>query len=124
MFKDKIRMLRMSRRMSQYALAAAVGVTQGSVSHWENGRAFPEMPVLKALCAHFDVSMDELMDGDTMPSENGNDTKIEYVFMTRDGEPISPEKREKAMKIISMLMDLDDEALDQAGQVIDIYHKK
>ena len=124
MFKDKIRMLRMSRRMSQYALAAAVGVTQGSVSHWENGRAFPEMPVLKALCAYFGISMDELMDGDAMPPENDNNENVEHAFITRDGKPISPEKREKAMKLISMLMDLDDDELNQASQVIEIYHRK
>lgn len=79
MFRDKLKTLRREKDLSQAALAEMCGVTQGSVSHWEKGRAYPEMSVAHKLCAIFNVSLSDLLDGeDTQPTAQEKAT-IEVV---------------------------------------------
>lgn len=68
MFCDKLKALRRQNDLSQAALAEMCGVTQGSVSHWEKGRAYPEMSIAQKLCAIFNVSLSELLDGEDTSS--------------------------------------------------------
>lgn len=70
MFCDKIKALRRQNNLSQAALAEMCGVTQGSVSHWEKGRSYPEMSIAHKLCAIFKVSLTELLDGEGFPDES------------------------------------------------------
>lgn len=67
MFRDKLKALRRQKNLNQATLAEMCGVTQGSVSHWENGRAYPEMSIAHKLCAIFKVSLSELLDGEDTP---------------------------------------------------------
>ena len=62
MFSEKVKALRQKSGMSQQTLANLCGVTQGSVSHWEKGRAFPETQVAQKLCSIFNVPLSELLD--------------------------------------------------------------
>lgn len=57
-----IRKMRKARNMTQEALAAALGVTQGCVNHWETGRARPSVDNLKAMAKLFGCSVDDLLE--------------------------------------------------------------
>lgn len=46
---NKLRAAREARGMSQEQLAAIIGVTDGSISNWETGRANPGAPACKLL---------------------------------------------------------------------------
>ena len=59
---DKIRSLRKSRNISQEILAQYLGVTFQAVSKWENGAAMPDVILIPAIAAFFEVSIDELFD--------------------------------------------------------------
>ena len=56
-----IRNLRMRKSMSQSELAAAVGVSQGTVSLWENRDQMPNVETLRKLARILDCSFDELL---------------------------------------------------------------
>ena len=52
--------LRKERNMTQEAIAGKFGVTQRSVSRWENGTTMPDISVLIELADYYDVSLDYL----------------------------------------------------------------
>lgn len=61
MLQDKIRALRMERKISQTTLARKLHVTQGAISQWENGVTSPDTGQLIALSEVFGVSLDSLV---------------------------------------------------------------
>lgn len=61
-FSEKLIALRARDRLTQTALARAVGVTRQSVYMWEKGQSYPEAETLLALRRLFGVSVDALLD--------------------------------------------------------------
>ena len=59
--KDIIFKLRTEKGLGQVELAAAIGVSKGVISLWENGLREPGMSSLMKLARFFNVSMDELV---------------------------------------------------------------
>lgn len=57
----RIRELRRERGISQPQLAAAIGVSKGVISFWENGVNEPKASYIVALCKFFGVSSDYLL---------------------------------------------------------------
>ena len=60
MLSEKIYELRRRDGLSQETLAEKIGVSRQAVSKWETGAATPELDKLRALCAFFGVTLDEL----------------------------------------------------------------
>lgn len=58
---NRLRTLRLSRGISQSALAAAVGVSTRAVKYWEHGQRTPNATSLLALAHHFDVPPESLL---------------------------------------------------------------
>lgn len=62
MNRKKLRSLRESKKESRFALAVAVGTTEGTIENLERGvTESPRIPLLKRLADHFDVTVDELI---------------------------------------------------------------
>ncbi|MCR4805652.1 MAG: helix-turn-helix domain-containing protein [Clostridia bacterium] len=57
---NKIKNLRTARRITQDALAEALGVSAQAVSKWERGLAMPDVSLLPELAVYFGVTLDEL----------------------------------------------------------------
>jgi transcriptional regulator with XRE-family HTH domain len=57
-----IRRLREERGFSQQELAQALGVTQGAVSHWENGVRKPDIDDIVKIAQLFNCKVDDLID--------------------------------------------------------------
>ncbi len=57
----RIRELRKERKMTQTQLAELLATTQDTVSLWELGKSYPDIPSLVRLCDIFDVSADYLL---------------------------------------------------------------
>ena len=81
MLSEKIYALRRKNGLSQEALAEKIGVSRQAVSKWETGAATPELDKLRALCACFGVTLDELTGEDTP------DTKAETPEAQDTGKP-------------------------------------
>lgn len=65
---EKIWRLRESRNMSQEELAEMLGVSRQTISNWENGKAVLDAEKLAALCSVFDVSADDMLNADGLPT--------------------------------------------------------
>lgn len=72
MLSEKIYELRRKGGLSQEALAEKIGVSRQAVSKWETGAATPELDKLRALCACFCVTLDELT-GEDLPAAVKNE---------------------------------------------------
>lgn len=66
---EKIRSLRKARNLSQEALAQYLGVSFQAVSKWEKGDTYPDVVMIPAIAAFFDISTDELFDFNRLESE-------------------------------------------------------
>lgn len=60
-FAERLKELRVEKNLNQVELAAAVGVSKGIISLWENGLREPGMFSLIQLAKFFDVSIDYLV---------------------------------------------------------------
>ena len=65
MISDTIKQIRKSRYLNQTEFANRIGVTQGAVSQWENGLTRPNLDQLRAISAAFNVSVNEIIEGQT-----------------------------------------------------------
>lgn len=61
MISDVIKDIRRRNYMNQTAFANKLGVTQGTVSQWENGLTRPNLDQLRSISSIFGVSIDSLL---------------------------------------------------------------
>lgn len=61
MLNERIREIRMAKKMSQVELANILGVTKQSVSNWENDNIQPSIEMLIKLAKALSVSSDYLL---------------------------------------------------------------
>ena len=67
--------LRKERNMTQEAIAGKFGVTQRSVSRWENGTTMPDISILIELADFYDVDIRDLLRGERKVENMDNDMK-------------------------------------------------
>ena len=60
-FCERLKSLRIEKKLSQPELAKLVGVSKGMISFWENGKNEPTISNLLKLCQIFDISSDYLL---------------------------------------------------------------
>ena len=65
-----IRKLREAKGMTQAEFAARIGVSSKAVSKWETARGLPDITLLEPLAKALDVSVMELMSGQTVLNRN------------------------------------------------------
>lgn len=70
-----IKELRTENGFTQEQLAEALGVTNRSVSRWENGNNMPDLDLLIELAKVFDVGVGELLDGERKENDKNMDKK-------------------------------------------------
>lgn len=56
---------RKEKNLTQEQLAEKLGVSNKTVSKWETGKCMPDYSVVKSLCEELEISVAELMDGET-----------------------------------------------------------
>lgn len=66
--------LRRDAGLTQEALGQTLGVTNKTVSRWENGNYLPDLEMLQLLGARFGVSVDELIQGGRKPARTAQNT--------------------------------------------------
>lgn len=52
---------RNEKRLTQAQLAEALGVSDKSISRWENGRTMPDMSLYEPICKALDIQISELL---------------------------------------------------------------
>ena len=59
-FSERLKNLRLERKVGQVELATAIDVSRGIISLWENGLREPKLSNLIAIAKFFDVPIDFL----------------------------------------------------------------
>lgn len=65
-----IRRLREMRKITQQQLAERIGVSDKTVSKWENGRGYPDITLIEPLSKALGVSVIELFSGESIINTN------------------------------------------------------
>ena len=55
---------RKEQNLTQEQLAEKIGVSNKTISKWENGKCMPDYSIIEQLCKELSVTLSELMDGE------------------------------------------------------------
>lgn len=72
--------LRKERKITQQELADKLGVSEKTISNWENGRNMPDMSLYKPLCEEFGITINDLMSGEIVNKEEYQEKFEENVI--------------------------------------------
>lgn len=61
---------RKEKNLTQEELAAKLGVSNRTISKWENGNGMPDYSIILDLCNKLDISINELLSGEEIKEEN------------------------------------------------------
>lgn len=106
---NRIKELRLEKKLNQKELAEIIGIAQPTLSGWETGRTQIDYDNLIKLAKYFEVSLDTLLGADTAPTQIGEkipkDLKklLNEEEITLNGRMVSPEDKEKMLRIIEAL---------------------
>ena len=97
-----LRELRGEKGLTQEQLAELLGVSNRSVSRWENGRNMPDFDLLMELARRYDVSVEEILDGQRR-SENAaweSEDALQKVANYGNMEKIDFSKKQRFFYIV------------------------
>ena len=86
--------LRKENQLTQEQLAEKLGVSNRSVSRWENGTTMPDLPMLLRICREFNVSISELIRAERKDTDSDMDKNIPVILQLADRD-----KEQKAKKV-------------------------
>ena len=104
MLSETIKEIRRRNFLNQTQFANKIGVTQGSVSQWENGLTRPNSDQLRSISAAFSISVDDLLRGENVTEPSPGTPKTPEARLLAKGIDKMPETQRKA--IIDMFMRL------------------
>lgn len=96
---DFIAQCRKEKKMTQSELAERLGVTNRSISNWENARCMPDLSLFKPLCDILDIKVGELLEGEKIKPEDYPKKGEINIIKTIDYSCEKIEKSEKKMGI-------------------------
>ena len=85
--------LRKEQNLTQEALGEKLGVTNKTVSRWENGNYLPPVEMLQELGKLYAVSINEILCGERIPEENYQAKAEETIAGILSGSPFSFKER-------------------------------
>ena len=92
---------RKQRNMTQYELGEKLGVTEKSISNWENGRNMPDLSLFKPLCEELNINVNELLSGEKISEDNYQEKFEENIINTIN---YSNKKLEKKNQLIGLIL--------------------
>lgn len=103
---DRLKELRKSKNLTQEEFGKLFGVAKNTVSYWEANTSKPDINLIKEIAKYFNVTTDYLLDfnnDDKANLEKLKTTLKEAGIM--NGDDLTIEEFEKALKIVEMLKD-------------------
>lgn len=76
--------LRRQKGLTQVELAEKLGVTDRSISKWENGKCMPDLSLFKPLCEELEITINELLSGEKIKQEMYQEKLEENIVNTID----------------------------------------
>lgn len=90
-----IAQLRKEKEMTQEELGEKLGVTNKTVSRWETGVYMPTIDILQSLSREFDISINELLAGERIESDDFKKKADENVIAIAKQSAFTYEERKK-----------------------------
>ena len=93
---------RKEKNLTQEQLAEKLGVSNKSISRWENGKTMPDYSILKDLCTVLDIDINELLAGEKLNKEELEVHTIENLDSILK-EYYRMKKQKSTLKILSII---------------------
>lgn len=103
MIGERIKELRKSKKMSQSELGKFIGVSQTTVTAWENGRAEPSSSYVAKLATFFNVSTDYLLGRDTKEDDLKTADKNVQLIAAHIDDGTTPEEMNDILTYIDFI---------------------
>ena len=91
--------LRKEQNLTQEALGEKLGITNKTVSRWENGNYLPPVEKLKELSELYSVSINEILCGERIAQEQYQEKAEETITGILSGSPFSFNERSDFWKL-------------------------
>lgn len=98
-----IQVLRKEKGLTQKELAEIIGMSDKTISKWENGNSLPDTSMLLPLCRVFDISVNELLSCERITPEDYS-VKAEETIMTLIKENENNKRGNKIAGIIGIIL--------------------
>ena len=98
-----IQLLRKEKGLTQKELAEIIGMSDKTISKWENGNSLPDTSMLIPICQAFDITVNELLSCERISPENYS-AKAEETIMSLIKENENSKKGNKLTGIIGMIL--------------------
>ena len=95
---------RKEKKITQADLAEKLGVTEKSISNWENGRNMPDLSLFKPLCKELDISINELLSGEEVSKEDYQNKLEENIIKTITYKKKKKKEHSKKLGIILIIV--------------------
>lgn len=96
---------RKDKNLTQEQLAEKLGVSNKSISKWENGKCMPDLSLFHQLCKILDITINDLMSGEKVDNqEYVNKLETNIVNMVSDIKRKEHKKKVKTMIICSIFI--------------------
>lgn len=92
---------RKSKQITQSELAEQLGVTDRSVSNWENGKNMPDLSLFKPLCEILAITINELLSGEKINKNDYQEKLEENIINTIN---YSNKKLEQKNQLIGFIL--------------------
>lgn len=79
-----IKTLRKEKKLTQSEFATKLGVTDKSISNWENGKNMPDLSLFKPLCEILGITINDLISGEKLNKDNYQEKFEENIINTID----------------------------------------
>lgn len=120
MLSDTIKDIRRKNFLNQTAFANKIGVTQGTVSQWENGLTKPNSEQLRSISKTFNISIDELLRGEKVRDVSSDAPKTaEARILAKGVDRLPPEQREQALAVFKAMFAKQADYFEQGEETDD-----
>ncbi len=75
---------RKQKKMTQSELGERLGVTEKSISNWENGRNMPDLSLFKPLCDELCITINDLLSGEKVKEKDYKEKLEKNIINTID----------------------------------------
>ena len=83
---------RKKKNLTQLQLAEKLNITDRAVSKWETGKGMPDSSIMLELCNELNITVNELLIGETVKMENYNRKAEETLLEMAKKEEIQNKK--------------------------------
>ncbi len=94
---------RKAKKMTQSELAEQLGVTDRSVSNWENGKNMPDVSLFNPLCEILNITINELLSGEKINKDNYQEKLEENIIHTINYSNKRLEQKNRFIGLILLL---------------------